>query len=407
VAAAGASPPGADAPRIRSRIGQARLAVAADVVTVTPFDDGRVVVARLRVREAFRGEAVAGSELDVVEMRDLPSTPALFVGGEHVIAFLVPAPRRSYLARTLPAGRYFESIAGRAGRLVAHTPHEATVLADLVRRTAAAAREPERDPDRRAALTRRLVFDSIASGHPELVEDGAAGLGEIADLAAALTADEQRRIEGALTERQLPPRTRARVARAAGVAGLRQLVPALRILAAPDPEVLLAAWEALVALGEPPSIGDLRPHLRAGDAGMRVAAVRGALRARAAEAIPLVTPLVLQDPDASVRREAIEALGASQMPEALPLLRRVFADPAVEIRQAAAQSIVRIGGRPAAETLAALAFEAPADAQRYAVVLLLALGVERDDVLVDHIRRTHPDDSVRRLIEHGLDVPHL
>jgi hypothetical protein len=342
-----------------------------------------------------------------VETRDLPSAPRLFQPGEHLVAFLEPARTNSYLARTLPAGDYVELVRGRAGHVAAPTAGEVDEVAAIVARLVDTSRHPERDAARRAAAARALVFDSIAGRHPVLVEDGAAGLATLGALADTLTALEQRRLEGALDRVDLPSRIRVALVGGIGASGLRQLAPALRRLRAPSPEVLSASWDALAALGAPPTPADLEPALADEDPRLRAAAVRALLRLGKAAGVARAAEVALGDGDPVTRRAAIEALGESRLPAALPPLERCFADPDLAIRQAAGRAIVHVGGRDAAESLARLAFVAPPDAQKYAVVLLLALGVPREDALVERIRRSHPDEDVRDLLEHGLEAPHV
>ena len=99
-----------EAPRLSQLLDRARLVVAATVDEVTAYDDGRLAVARLRVRAAIKGTPPHG-EVHVIEMRNLPVPPA-FVVGDHVLTFLQPATRNSYLDHRLPDGRYFEPVRG-------------------------------------------------------------------------------------------------------------------------------------------------------------------------------------------------------------------------------------------------------------------------------------------------------
>jgi HEAT repeat protein len=136
---------------------------------------------------------------------------------------------------------------------------------------------------------------------------------------------------------------------------------------------------------------------------MRKAAIQQLLRQDKAGAVPRATQLAQTDPDMSVRVAAIEALGASGTPAAVPALEKLYVDPTVETRQAVGRALLRFGGRQSAEAFERLAFTGPADGQRYAVMLLL-MTVQRDDPLVQRLIKTHPDADIRDLAEHGLDV---
>jgi len=170
--------------------------------------------------------------------------------------------------------------------------------------------------------------------------------------------------------------------------------------------VLVAKFEALDRLGTPPSLADVEPYLGSGDATVRTAAARALTTTPGGDGIARAGQLALRDPDAAVRRATVEALGDSRRAEALPALERVFREAPPDLQQVAGRGIYQVGGPAAADVLARLAFEAPPEAQRLAVVLLMALQGGRDDPLVQRIAKTHPDPELRRLIEHGVDPPH-
>jgi HEAT repeats len=355
------------------------------------------------VRRTLKGDA--GPEVTAIEMRDFPSVPAIFTANAHGVAFLEPARMNSYLTRTLPQGHYVQLDGGRTGWIAAGSAGEADEVAAIIARLVAASREPPADPGARAAAARALTLDEIAARPPALVEDGAAGLAGIPDLAATLTPAEQARLEAALARTDLPARVRAALVRVVGTSHLRQLAPTLAHLREPAPEVLAAAWEALVALDAAPQAADFEPYLTSREGAVRGAAVRGLIHATGVAGIPRATAMALDDPDPAVRRAAVEALGDGRHVEALPSLERVYVAGPNDLRLAAGRMIFAIGGRPAAESFARLAFAAPPDAQKHAVALLLSLGLPQDDELVAHIRETHPDPEIRDYIEHGLKEP--
>jgi len=107
----------------------------------------------------------------------------------------------------------------------------------------------------------------------------------------------------------------------------------------------------------------------------------------------------------SVRRAAVEALGATKRDSVVPSLERVYRAGPMALRQAAGGAYIAVGSPAAAESVARLVFEAPPDAQRGAVTLLLAVA-PKDDPLVTKIRTTHPDPEIRELIEHGAQMGH-
>jgi hypothetical protein len=356
------------------------------------------------VAKTLKGE-LAGDTARVVEMRDRPNAAPVFRAGAAVVVFLRPAEKNSYLRKQLPAGDYYQTISDHAACLSAKSPDEAAETRALVERIARAQQKPETDPHRRAESERTLTFDLLAARNATLVEDGAASLGEIPDLAGTLQADEQQRLETAVGRDDLPPQVRAAVVKAIGAAKLKALIPALRGLHNLPTEVQAAVWAALARLGAPPSKEDWEQQLSSSDAGLRAAAAREYLRATGAAGISRVASIALHDRETSVRVAAIKALGDTKRSEALPPLQQAFRDQSAEIYQAAVRAIDEIGGRPAAEALAKLAFDAPPQNQRLALTALLFM-VGSNDPLVVHIKESHPNPEMRDLIEHGFELRH-
>ena len=173
----------------------------------------------------------------------------------------------------------------------------------------------------------------------------------------------------------------------------------------PSPEVLAASWRGLDRLGQPPDAQDLAVRAASADPAIRAIVPAALLATEGDAAIPQVEKMALNDPDMKVRRAAVEALGATKRDSVVPSLERVYRAGPMEMRQAAGAAYVALGSRAAAESVARLVFEAPPDAQRGAVTILLAV-VPKDDPLVEKIRSSHPDAGIRDLIEHGPVMGH-
>jgi HEAT repeat protein len=389
------------APQLQGLLRQARIVVAGDVAEVTPYDDGRVAVATVHVTKRLKGE-LPGDRVLVVEMRDRPNAAPVFQASTPVVLFLRPADKNSYLRKHLPSAEYYQTISGHSAYLAAKSPEEAAQTRALVERVARMQQMPESDAQRRAEADRTLTFDLIAARNAVLVQDGALSLGDIPGLAATLRVEERRCLETAVGRDDLPSAVRVSLIKGIGAAKLEAMVPVLRALHGLPADVQEAVWAALTQLGAPPKQEEWEQQLASGDAERRAAAVREYLRATGAEGIPRAAAVALHDPDQSVRVAAIEALGKTERPEALPPLQQAFDDPSAEIYQAAVRAISEIGGRPAAETLAKLAVEAPPQNQRLAVVALMVM-VGPDDPLVTQIKASHPNPAVRDLIEHGFN----
>lgn len=379
------------------------MVVVGDVASVTPYDQGRVNVAAIQVEAVLKGNlAGRAAQARVVERRDLPIPPT-FRQGQSVLAFLKAAPRSSSLNAILPKGLYYSLVDVDEACLVAESPASLAEMRRIVESIVAESRNPQTDSAQRAVAARDLTFELLSARHPVLVEDGAASLAGVPFLAGTLTSGELEKLEAALRREDLPVRVRVALVRAVGRAGLHEAIPALRALRSP-PEVMEAAWQALDQLQAPPPAEKLEERLAADNPEVRAAAVRELLRREGAAAVSKAAPVALQDPDPEVRRAAIKALGETGKPEALPPLERVFVEEDVKMRQAAAGAILAIGGQPATDAFARLTFTGPPSAQRYAFVCLMLNGVTRNDPVIKRIAETHPDESIRRLATHGLDV---
>lgn len=389
----------APAPRLRSLLKTARLVVAGEVTTVTPYDDDRVTVVLMQADRVLKGALPpeTGGHLQLVELHEGPRRPSLEAGARG-IAFLRPVSRTSYFARVLPHGMYYELLPEFGAFIAAESQAEAEQQAGLVARLMAAARGEGMD----AHANRQLSFDLLAAHNPLLVEDAAAGIAELGkqgDLSDA----ELGTLGNALGRVDLPERVRIALIEAIARANLRQAVPALQGIAAP-PAVAESAWKALDALGAPPTEKSLQERLADPQPLVRAAAVRELLRRDGVAAVSQVAPIAVQDPDESVRRAAVDALGGLGKPQALPPLERVFIDSPTDLKQATGRAILAVGGQPAIDAFGRLAFAGPIDSQRYAVVLLMTMSDERKAPVLERIAKTHPDESTRRMLEHGLDV---
>lgn len=388
------------APRLAALAREARFVVAGRVATRTTHGHGRIVVAEVAVDEVLKGGPLA-SRIEVVEMRDLP-VPPVFVAGSQGVAFLRPATWTSCLAEALPPGTYYEPVPGHGAYVAGESAEEGKAIAAFVKRLIDASRGTATGAAA-AKKARRLTFDLLAARHAALVGEGASRLGPLGAREVKLTEAEIDTLNRALGRTDLPSYVRVDLIRSVAAARIEGAVPALQRIEAPA-EVLAAAWSALDALGSPPDMERIAAGLGSRAPALRAVAVRELLARAGVDAVSQAAPVVLQDPDEQVRIAAIEALGAVGKPEALPPLERAFAEQNGEVRQAAGRAILAVGGEPAADTFARLAFAAPPDAQRYAVVLLMTMGEDKNRTQIRRIAKTHPEEDVRRLVREGLPI---
>ena len=398
-----AAAPPADAapvPHLSALLKAARVAVAGEVTATTSYDDDRVAVVALRPSTVFKGSlGTPPRDLSLAELHEGSNAPPLAAGARGLF-FLRPATRTSYLDRTLPAGSYSALVPEYGAFIAAADAADAArqvAIMQRVVRIAGGATLP-------AAESRQLTFDLLAASSPVLVDDGAAGLAGLG-AAPALSEAEVATLRTTLLRAELPDRVRIAVIRAVADARLTAMVPALGEIASPPP-VMEAAWRALDALGAGPSDEALKEKLASADASARQSAARELLARDGAAAVEAVTPLAVKDADPAVRLAVVEALGALKDPAALPPLEVVFADQSVALQQAAARGIIAVGGQPAIDVLGRLAETGPVTSQRYAVLVMMTLDDPRSAPVLEKLGKTHPDEKVREMIDHGLPAGH-
>lgn len=378
------------------------LVVTAQVGEIQLRDNGRLRIAEVTSREVFKGEPPVG-QIAVVETRDFPSMRPTLRRGLRGVLFLRRLQWNSYFRKHLPAppsGGYWQLHSGHHGALLAEDPNAFTGIVDPVREASRVLRGEVPS----AAEQRAIVVLLLSSPSPRLVHDGVRSLPGVAALSAQLTPDLRAAVVEALERQDLPVSVRRALLSAVARLGAKDLVEQVGRIA--EPVLSYDLWKTLEALGQGPSIDELHRALNDPAPARRVAALRMLRERRGEDAISVLANAALHDPDEQVRVEATEQLGATKSVLALRSLERIFADPTPAVRQAAARAIMAIGGRPAQETLARLAREGPADAQRYATGLFMMSGIQRDDPLLEDLRKNHPDRRIREMAEHGIQLHH-
>lgn len=126
-----------------------------------------------------------------------------------------------------------------------------------------------------------------------------------------------------------------------GERGLGRLTELLSS-AADVPVRARAAW-ALGRIGGRAAGPALVRALSDGAPEVRIQAVYAFRRVQGLQAIPALADVVLRDPEASVRRAAVGALGSLRDPSAISALRAAAADPDHEVRQQATRALRRQG----------------------------------------------------------------
>ncbi|HXJ36916.1 MAG TPA: HEAT repeat domain-containing protein [Candidatus Eisenbacteria bacterium] len=386
---------------LRSLGAESTAVVEAVVLKTTPFDDDKLRVYQVRVERTLHG-TLEGDEVDLVEIRGAASRPGFVADGERAILVLRTAPRLSYLTQQLPAGTYYSPSGGRDGVIPITSDAERDAVARALDEGFRISTLTDETENRRAR--RALAFEELGSMVPRLAADALVELRRL-DPLAPLSHDELGALERTFAAKSIPPATRVGLAQLVAQRGLTDAVPALRAALLDTPEVFDAVFAARTRLGAPPDRAELASYLTAKDPAVRASAIR-ALAELKEPAVGEIGRYATSDPDLEVRVAAIEALGATQQPAALPTLSQTFGTSQREIRQASGRAILAIGGDPASQALINLALHGEdADTRSYAALLLMVSN-GRDSAPVQRLLASNPSSEVRNVIEHGLRWTH-
>ncbi len=112
---------------------------------------------------------------------------------------------------------------------------------------------------------------------------------------------------------------------------------------AADPTVRARAAWALGRIGAPAGGTALAQALSDETAQVRIQAALALRGLQGVQAIPALAGLLLRDPDVTVRRAAVGALGTLREASAISALRAALADPDASVRQQATQALQRQG----------------------------------------------------------------
>jgi len=179
--------------------------------------------------------------------------------------------------------------------------------------------------------------------------------------------------------------------------------PLLEALARREPEVREAVLRALGALRDPALLG----RILAAPASAREKALAEEIAVQVLGALPLDALMDrLEDPDATVRRLAMQALsvalgGAPPPPRAVALLKGRLQDPDVAIRRAAALALARVSDERGASSLLSLAGDPDPELRAAAVTAAARTqGPDAEAVLLKGLE--DESDLVRRTAVQGV-----
>lgn len=121
------------------------------------------------------------------------------------------------------------------------------------------------------------------------------------------------------------------------------------------------------------------------------------------EDIPTLKALALQDPDPERRLTAINLLGATEDPQAIPILAQALSDQDEEVRMAALEELSDFTDEPPVEAIENAINDPSADIRFEAVSVLSDIGGERTRSAIEKALND-PDEDVRALAEGILDM---
>ena len=389
-----------DARPLRQLAAEASAVVLADVARTETYDQGRLLVHRLRVQRVLRGRVDVPEPALIDILGD--ATKPIVTEGERAVFLLKPQPPLTYLDHHLGDEPRFAAVGERNGVFPVGAEAEAEAIERaLGQGLAVAGLEPV--PAR--AARRTLAFAELGSPSPRLAADALLELRDLPDV-EGLAIEEVDALGRALRDVRIDPYTRAGLIRLVGERRWHEAVPALARAETDTPSVLDALFAARTALGVPPTEADLRRYLADENPALRAMAARALARLEDPQALADVGRLATKDADVKVREAAVEALGKSGKPAALPVLSETFASEERGIRQASGRALVDMSTPAADQALVDLALKSPTpEVQSYAaLVLLVARG--RDSEAIRRLERSNPGPAVRKVLEHGLEFRH-
>jgi len=137
-----------------------------------------------------------------------------------------------------------------------------------------------------------------------------------------------------------------------------------RGMADPDARVTEAAVYALCKMRQPEAYQQVTEILRDGSDAMRMSAVWGLQNHPDGGAVPVLA-LAARAASAEIRALALEVLGASDAPKAIPLVRAAMRDPDDNVKYAATLSLVELARETCFDEIAGMLMETSGETRRW------------------------------------------
>ena len=355
---------------------------------------------RLRVESPLVGAVSPGSELRIGWEELAPSRSPRFARGDRLLLVLERLPGASIWLTRLPDPAIRTQTLAPALRGDAFLRNPAPGSIAVLSHYLMLAPEARRGPTGAgylAQLTAQAELPLALSAVERLgriakLDEALAPSGAAALVAGLLRSDGTPELQQALLERMA----------AQQLDSLRPALEARRKAGALPPPLVLSALAVLdggLVPGEEVALLEAEASLEH----RRV----GARWARGPEAADLLAQVAREDPDPTVRSEALQRLVELEGTAAAERVAEGLYDPEPMVRATAATSLGALGDEALPELRAVVEYGSP-DAQRAAVTGLMLTGTAAGSAALLEIAATHPDPGVRKLarVALGEDMGH-
>ncbi len=374
-----------------------QVVVRGRVESVSPYRDGSLQVFRIVPEVVLKGDATAGTPIEVVQEILFDTQTPYFVVGARTLLFAVPLPNYSSYRQALPGSSYLQWTE-RKDTAADVAPFGDPVLVEPVQRYLAVRDDPE--------ATARHLASVLTMPVPLLRVSALAAIEARRELAPLLDAGALEPLRDFFRNEGIAVSERAdvlvRLARV-GAAGLGPI--AEEVATSPGP-LQAAGVDALVTLDRLPDEERLLTYSRSSEPALRLAAVRGLARRGSSKSLDRIDEMLTDDASGEVVLGALQALGGvhgEQSKRAVALLARTLKgsnDKATV--NAAADGLGRQATPEALQALGDALAHGSLDAQTAAAFALPRSGKREAIAILREQEEAHPDPRVRKIIKIAL-----
>lgn len=369
------------------------LVVRGKIERITPYEKAKLMVFRVQVTRALKGDVAAGETIDLAQEMLFATTQPYFSVGTETLIFAVPLPDYSSFREALPAGRYW-----RWTERLETTPDVAPLTDPTLTEGIAGYLAVREDPEALADF----VVHAIGGASGRVRQDVLASAGSRQELVPLLDARRLAPLSAWLASERTPVPERAAVLVALAkikAPGVVELAEALTVNGSP---LQAAAVDALVTIERLPPDPQLLAWSQSRDDALRLVAARGLAKSGSDAALDRLAAMLETEGTHAVRLGIIKAVGRTQSPRIVPLLAAELEKNDKDATLAAADSLVKQGTEPAVAVLTKALETGSENAQLAAAFALKRMNRNETDEILERVERTHPDPKVRRLCKLAL-----